>query len=123
MDIKVYEGWDGDEWNGGDVAVLKLNREADFTLPKWNNDSDALGQGLQLIALGWGKKGSSAAAPHELHKTKLLDYITFEQCEKIWLKETGRDPKQLPLGVLCAGGDDSDTCEGPTDLAVDLRWI
>ena len=80
--MKIYECRDGDHWNGGDVAVLKLDREADITLPKRNNDSDVLGKGLQLIALGRGKKGRSAA-PHELHWTKLLDYITFEQCEEI----------------------------------------
>ena len=119
MDIRIYEGWDGDYWNGGDIVMIKLDREAELSLPKWNDDPDSLGQGLELIALGWGKRGKSAA-PHTLHMTKTVDYVAFKQCSKIWDQSSKGDPRQLPLGVLCAGDGSSDTCKGLTHAATNL---
>lgn len=103
----MHELWKGETRKGYDIALLKLDREANVTqFPSLAIYDNLLVSGNVLAAIGWGKTRTADIA-ETLQITTRLQYIGYESCNKLWggiIKE----------GMICAGIEQEDTCKGAT---------
>ena len=105
----IHPKWTGIEY-GYDVAVLKLDRDANLTLPRFGTSNVALNRGDLLAATGWGQTDSAFAAKKLRVATHLVAFVQ-DRCK---LQPQGVDPNSW----ICAGGQHQDTDSGDLDSTV-----
>ena len=100
----VHPKWTGDVANGYDVAVLKLDRDANLTVPRLGTGNVPLEKGEYLAAIGWGLTERGVAAK-QLQVAMHLAIVGQDKCK--------RQPQDVnPSSWICAGGLHEDTCKG-----------
>ena len=100
----VHPKWTGSVAHGHDVAVLKLDGDANLTLPRLGSGHIFLNKGDYLAATGWGLNEDGRPA-NKLQVATHLAVVGQDKC------------KEIPQGVdsnswICAGGLQEDTCRG-----------
>ena len=103
----IHPKWTGDVADGHDVAVLKLNREANLTLPRLGTGNVVLDRGDYLAATGWGVTKSGVPSK-KLQVATHLALVGQDKCKE---QPQGVDAKSW----ICAGGLQEDTCKGHLD--------
>ena len=104
IDSHVHPKWTGQVDDGFDIAMLKLNREADLTSPQIDKKGTLLIQGDYLSAIGWGTTQKADIAD-VLQIAQRLVYIPQKTCERVL-------DLKLKEHMICAGMLDQDTCRG-----------
>ena len=97
--------------NGFDIALLKLDEEADLTIPDLVGEEYQPRSGETFAAIGWGVSGESNELSQNLVVVQNLIFIPMRSCNipDYWAG-------LIKDNMLCAGlGEDS--CEG------DLRCL
>ena len=103
----IHPKWTGDVADGHDVAVLKLDREANLTLPRLGTGNVVLDRGDYLAATGWGVTKSGVPSK-KLQVATHLALVGQDKCKE---QPQGVDAKSW----ICAGGLQEDTCKGHLD--------
>lgn len=80
MERVIHERWDGDENNGYDIAMLKLDRPCNLPRPILALPDDQLKQGQPLVALGWGHIGPRGPRADHLQALDEFQYIPTRTC-------------------------------------------
>ena len=117
IDSHVHRDWNGDVDDGFDIAMLKLNREAELISPQIDKKGVLLSQGDYLSAVGWGTTQKADIAD-VLQMAQRLVYISRNNCERVL-------DMKLKEHMICAGMLDQDTCRGGYRRAIrfaSLRW-
>ena len=104
VDAYIHEKWSGSVGDGYDIAVLKLDKEANLTLPHLGSANVPMDDGTFFTATGWGTT-KKVLAPKYLHVT---DELTKESPDKCKEPPVHVDPGSW----ICAGGSGEDTCRG-----------
>ena len=104
IDAHLHDDWTGDVINGSDIAVLKLDREANLSLPRLASSDVPLKAGDLLAATGWGQ----AESAHHSHVLRLADRIAVVGQKYCDVQPQGADKDSW----ICAGALGQDTCRG-----------
>ena len=100
----LHEDWTGDVTDGSDIAVLKLDREANLTLPRLGSEDVPLRRGRLLSAIGWGRTESE----YRSQVLRLADHIVVVDHKFCDVQLQGVDEDSW----ICAGATGQDTCRG-----------
>ena len=112
IDGHLHDGWTGDVAHGYDIAVLKLDREANSTvLPRLASEDVPLWPGDLLVATGWGQTESA----HHSHILRLADKIAVVEHKYCEVPPEGADEDSW----ICAGALGQDTCRGQPGIGCD----
>ena len=98
------ESWTGNEKDGYDIAVVRLNKEANLTLPSIDSQLGEFPGGKTFTALGWGLN-ESRQQPNSLQMADNLLYVKHRECEEFLEVEVKNHS-------ICAGLLSEDICEG-----------
>ena len=104
----MHDSWRGSVRRGHDIALIELDRRADFALPDVDFQGTRLESGQRLTATGWGRTHSRSTAD-VLQMAESLLYVPHDQCREYH----GND---LRRHMICAGFLDQDTCTGTVSL-------
>lgn len=107
IETVIYDSWNGNYTEGYDIALLKLDREANLTVPVLAYSNKSLLYGTNLVALGWGTNENNDFE-ELLQMAQGLEYIPTEKCKVYW--------KFVKEWQICAGITVSNTCRGNTVL-------
>ena len=104
------ESWTGYVEDGYDIAVVKLNKETNLTLPSIDTQGGEFRTGKLFTALGWGRN-KTGHFPTSLQMTDSLVYVSNDQC-----KESLGDA--VKNHSICAGlsEENENTCKGLTSF-------
>lgn len=93
---------------------MKLDKDANLSIPELAIDTNVVTPGTKLTALGWGLNEEG-----ELEKTLQfapnLELLSFKKCKTYW--------KDLKEHQICAGLTFSDTCQGNISHFSMLRMV
>lgn len=95
IETKVHESWNGDPVDGYDIALLKLDRKANSTLPNLSAIVETVSSGTELIALDW-RDDDANKLTDSLQMFVDLTFVSRDRCENL----LGRD---LEEHQFCAG--------------------
>ena len=98
------ESWTGDVRDGYDIAVVKLNREANVTLPSMDVQAGEFREGKLFVALGWGLD-KTGKKPNSLQMAESLIHVKRDNCEE----HLGDAVKNHSI---CVEFVNDDTCKG-----------
>ena len=90
--------------DGYDIAVVKLNKEANLTLPSLDTQGGDFPTGKMFTVLGWGLN-KTGKYPNSLQMTNDLVHVEHHICKKLM----GNSVKSHSI---CAGFSPENTCEG-----------
>ena len=101
-----HESWTGDVEDGYDIAVVKLNKEANLVLPSIDTQGGVFRSTKLFTALGWGLN-ENGSYPNSLQIADSLVYVTHNIC-----KESMGDA--VKNHSICAGfsEENESTCKG-----------
>ena len=99
------ESWTGNVKDGYDIAVVKLNKEANFALPSLDTQGGKFRSGKLFAALGWGLN-ETGRNPNSLQIAANLVYVTNHYCKKEFLGDA------VKKHSICAGFANENTCKG-----------
>ena len=101
-----HESWAGDVKDGYDIALVKLDRNANLTLPSIDIQGGEFREGKLFTALGWGQD-ETGNHPNSLQIADSLIYVNHRHCE-------GFLQDAVKKHSICAGfsGENENTCEG-----------
>ena len=111
MESHWPESWTGDVHDGYDIAVVKLNREANLTLPSINTQRRKLHAGKLFTAVNWGPE-ETRDQRNSVQMTDSLVYVKHNYC-KGFLGDAVRKHS------ICAGLL-SDACRGLIFVSIAL---
>ena len=103
IDGVLHPRWNGKANEGFDIAMLKLNREADSPIPEILAKENVLKSGSRFTALGWGGTEIS----HYSEKLRLTDDLAFVPADIC--RNNGYDVDDT---MVCAGLSHENTCRG-----------
>ena len=109
MAAHVHDSWTGDVHDGYDIAVIKLDRKANITLPGFDRQGGEFKNGQLFTAVGWGKL-ETGAFPDRLQMAENLAYLHPRYCEE-------KFDNEMKEHMICAGLMEQDTCEGKLWIA------
>ena len=98
------ESWTADVNDGYDIAVVRLNKEANVTLPSIDTQGGKFPGGKLFTALGWGLN-ETGRLPNSLQMAENLLYVKHGECEE--LLEVA-----IKKHSICAGLMRDNTCKG-----------
>ena len=90
--------------DGYDIAVVKLNREANLTLPSIDKQEGEFRTGKLFTALGWGLNETGTLS-NSLQMTNDLVHVQNDVCERFF-------GDSVQNHSICAGFSPENTCEG-----------
>ena len=90
--------------DGYDIAVVKLNKEANLIEPLFSQQEGEFPEGTLFTALGWGDDGSGNR-PNILQMTSKLQYVNEHDCIE-FLENSVKNHS------ICVGLEESNTCKG-----------
>ena len=99
-----HESWTGNVEDGYDIAVVKLNKEANLTLPSLDTQGGEFHSGKLFTALGWGLN-ETGRNPNALQIAASLVYVKNRNCREF----LGDAVKKHSI---CAGLANENTCRG-----------
>ena len=109
MATYVHDSWTRDVNGGYDIAVIKLDRKANITLPAFDRQGGEFRNGRLFTALGWGGT-QTGAFPNRLKMAENLVYLPPLSCRE-------RFGYKIDEQMVCAGLMNEDTCKGETYLS------
>ena len=100
------ESWTGDVRDGYDIAVVKLNKEANLMVPTTDTQGGEFRAGKLFTALGWGLD-ETGKNPTSLQMADSLVYVNHRKCKEL-LGDAVKNHS------ICAGFSDENenTCKG-----------
>ena len=98
------ESWTGNVEDGYDIAVVKLNKEANLTLPSIDTQEGEFPTGKLFTALGWGLN-ETGRNPNSLQMADSLVYVKHRSCED-FLGDV------VKKHSICAGFSNENICKG-----------
>ena len=90
--------------DGYDIAVVKLNKEANHTLPSIDTQGGEFPSGKFFTSLGWGED-KTGEYPNALQIAETLVYVSHHQC-KDFLSDV------IQKHMICAGFSNESVCRG-----------
>ena len=90
--------------DGYDIAVVKLNKEANRSLPSMDIQRGEFRNGKLFAALGWGLS-NNGKHPNSLQMTNGLVHVKHHVCKKLLGHSVNRHS-------ICAGFSRETACEG-----------
>ena len=102
---RFRDEWSGDVGHGYDIALLKLNKRANFPTPRLTTVRERPVMGTFVSVIGWGET-SSGPTLTRLQYSGSLRVVRFATCNDHWNKTLKEDI------TLCAGIGVIDTCKG-----------
>ena len=104
--LKSYwpNSWTGDVNDGSDIAVVKLNKETNLTLPLFDQQGGEFPEGESFTTLGWGED-ENGNHPTTLQMTSNLQYVNEHDCKE-YLEDSVKNHS------ICAGLRKQNTCYG-----------
>ena len=90
--------------DGYDIALIKLNKKANLTLPSIDIQGGEFRSGKLFTALGWGLN-ETGKNPNTLQMAANLVYVKRDNCEDF----LGDAVKKFSI---CAGFSNENTCKG-----------
>ena len=113
MESHWPESWTGDVHDGYDIAVVRLNKKANLTLPSIATQGGDFRRGKLFTALGWGLN-KSGKQPNSLQMADSLLYVRNLEC-KDFLGDA------VKKHSICAGLL-SDSCRGLLFVSITLCY-
>ena len=90
--------------DGYDIAIVKLNKEANLTLPSIDKQEGGFRTGKLFTALGWGLN-ETGKTPNSLQIAESLVYVKHHSCSD-FLGDAVKNHS------ICAGFSNENTCKG-----------
>ena len=94
--------------DGYDIAVIKLDRKANITLPGFDRQGGEFRDGQAFTSLGWGRT-RTGSFPDRLQMSEDLIYLPPRRCRE----EFGYEMEKQ---MVCAGLINEDICQGELQL-------
>ena len=107
------ESWTGNVEDGYDIAVVKLDKEANLALPSLDTQGGDFRSGKLFTALGWGVN-ETGRSPNSLQIAANLVYVTNHYCKE-FLGDAVKEHS------ICAGFANENTCKGLVFLRITFR--
>ena len=98
------DSWTGNVEDGSDIAVVRLNKETNLTLPSIDIQGGEYRSGKLFTALGWGLNETGRHS-NTLQMATNLVYVKNHDCKEF----LGGAVKKHSI---CAGFSNENTCEG-----------
>eukprot|EP00210_Caulerpa_lentillifera_P005354 g5116.t1 len=102
----LHPQWNGEESDGSDIAVCKLDKSTGLPSPDLANIGEAFTVANKFDVLGWGATCFSPSAAF-LQRGKDLNYVSQSTCNTFPILGG-----QIKASMICAGGRKVDTCSG-----------
>ena len=99
-----HKSWTGNVEDGYDIALVKLHKEANLTLPSIDKQGGEFRSGKLFAALGWGVN-ETGKNPNSLQMAGNLVYVKNRDC-RVFLGSA------VKKHSICAGFSNENTCKG-----------